>query len=309
MNFMGINITEIPVLIIAFLLSCILTIIFYKLFPRLGGNLYTTIRGGTPRAVGLAPFIVLLLFFPPPGNYLIGIIGIFAFFDDIIGRKKIKGLPFELGQLSRGIGMFLVMVVGYFYYGPASILIALMIQPMNIADMQPGTASSTIIIISTMMAILLYLTTGNPYSAALIILVTCLGYAPLDYQGKIMMGEVGNHSFGVGLGILYTLLGINISNFHDWGTGGVFLVVLVLLIITSFLIAFLRRKNLKNFMETNLQIHNPRYGDLIIDVLTGGGLGDLLRRFILGKRNINIKNKFLIILGIRRLIYNPYALN
>ena len=91
MNFVGINITEIPVLIIAFLLSCTLTIVFYKLFPRLGGNLYTTIRGGTPRAMGLAPFIVLLLFFPPPGNYLIGIMGIFAFLDDVIGRKKIKG--------------------------------------------------------------------------------------------------------------------------------------------------------------------------------------------------------------------------
>lgn len=308
MNIIGSNITEIPMLIMAFLISCILTIIFYKLFPRLGGNLYTTIRGGTPRAVGLAPFIVLLLFFPPPGNYLIGIIGIFAFFDDIIGRKKLKGLPFELGQLSRGMGMLLVMVVGYFYFGPTSIIIALMIQPMNIADMQPGTASSTIIIMSSMMAVLLYLTTGNPYSAALIILVTCLGYATLDYQGKIMMGEVGNHSFGVGLGVIYTLLGINIANFHNWGTGGVFLIVLVLLIITSFLIAFLRRKNLKNFLETNLQIYNPTYGDLIIDVLTGGGLGDLLRKIILGKRNIKVKNKFMIFLGFRRLLYNPYGI-
>jgi UDP-GlcNAc:undecaprenyl-phosphate/decaprenyl-phosphate GlcNAc-1-phosphate transferase len=308
MNFMGINITEIPVLIIAFLLSCTLTIVFYKLFPRLGGNLYTTIRGGTPRAIGLAPFIVLLLFFPPPGNYLIGIIGIFAFLDDAIGRKKIKHLPFELGQLSRGLGMFLVMIVGYFYLGPVSILIAMMIQPMNIADMQPGVASSTILIMSFIMAILLYLTTGNPYSSALIILVTCIGYAPLDYQGKIMMGEVGNHSFGVSLGIVYTLLGINVANFHNWGVLGVFLVVLALLIITSFLIAFLRRKNLKNFLETNLQIHNPRYGDLLMDVLTGGGLGDLLRRITFGKRNITVKNELLIVLGFRRLLYNPYGI-
>lgn len=64
MNVIGINITNISLLVMVFLLSCILTIIFYKLFPRLGGNLYTRIRGGTPRAVGLAPFIVLLLFFP-----------------------------------------------------------------------------------------------------------------------------------------------------------------------------------------------------------------------------------------------------
>ncbi|BDZ67690.1 cell wall biosynthesis protein [Methanobacterium ferruginis] len=306
MNIIVTNITDI-LLIMAFLLSCILTLIFYKLFPHVGGNLYTTIRGGTPRAVGLAPFIVLFLFFPPPGNYLIGIIGIFAFLDDIVGRKKFKILPFEIGQLSRGIGMLLVMIVGYFYFGPVSILIALMIQPMNIADMQPGTAVSTVIIMSSIMAILLYLTTGNPYSSALIILAACIGYAPLDYQGKIMMGEVGNHSFGVSLGIVYTLLGINISNFHNWGSWSMFLVVLVFLIVTSFLIAFLRRSNLKKFLETNLNIVNPTFGDLIMDVLTGGGLGDLFRRYTLGKQNIIITNRFLIFLGLRRLFYNPHT--
>jgi len=306
MNIIVTNITDI-LLIMAFLLSCILTLIFYKLFPHVGGNLYTTIRGGTPRAVGLAPFIVLLLFFPPPGNYLIGVIGIFAFLDDMIGRKKFKILPFEIGQLSRGIGMLLVMIVGYFYFGPVSILIALMIQPMNIADMQPGTAASTVIIMSSIIAILLYLTTGNPYSSALIILAACIGYAPLDYQGKIMMGEVGNHSFGVSLGILYTFLGINISNFHNWGSWSMFLVVLVFLIVTSFLIAFLRRSNLKKFLETKLNIVNPTFGDLMMDVLTGGGLGDLFRRYTLGKQNIIIKNRFLIFLGLRRLFYNPYA--
>lgn len=294
-------------LVAVFILSGILTLLFQNIFTRLGGNLYTPIRGGTPRAVGIAPFIVLLLFFPPPGNYLIGLIGFFAFLDDIIGRKKIRSLPFEIGQLSRGIGMLLVILVGYFFFGPVSILIALMIQPMNIADMQPGTAASTVIIMSTLMAILLYLTTENPYSLALIILAACLGYAPLDYQGKIMMGEVGNHSFGVGLGILYTLLGMNMANFDNWGVGGVFLVVLVLLIITSFVIAFLRRENLKDFLEKNLKISNPSYGDLWMDVLTGGGLGDLLRRILLGKREITIYNRFLVVLGFRRLFYNPYA--
>ncbi|HHT19301.1 MAG: cell wall biosynthesis protein [Euryarchaeota archaeon] len=307
MNILGINITEISVLILAFIFSCILTILFYKLFPRIGGNLYTTIRGGTPRAVGLAPFIVLVIFFPPPGKYLIGIIGIFAFLDDLLGRKRYGGLPFELGQLLRGIGMLLVMVVGYFFFGPVSIIIALMIQPLNISDMQPGTASSTVIVMSTIMSVLLYLNTGNPYSLSLILLAACVGYAPLDYQGKIMMGEVGNHSFGVGLGILYTLLGMNIANFCNWGTCEVFLIVMTLFVITSLLIAFLRRDNLKNFLETNLNIQNPQYGDLVMDVLTGGGLGDLFRRIVLKKRNINVKNKFLIVLGFRRLLYSPYS--
>ncbi len=299
---------QILILILAFILSAVLTLLFKFLFIKWGGNLYTDIRDGTPRAVGLAPFLVLLLFFPPPGNYLIAIIGVFSFFDDLIGRKRIKSLPFELGQLSRGIGMLLVMVVGYLYFGPVSILIALMIQPMNIADMQPGTASSTVIIMASLIAVLLYLTTGNPYSAALIVLVVCLGYTPLDYQGKIMMGEVGNHSFGVTLGIVCTFLGVNISNFHNWGNIGVFLMVLVLLFLTAILIAFLRRNSLKDFLVNELKIENPHFSDLLMDVLTGGGLGDLIRKLTLSKRKIVIKNKLGKILGLRRLFYNPYAI-
>lgn len=300
---------EILFLVLIFLLSAVLTLLFKFIFARLGGNLYTKIRNGTPRAVGLAPFLVLLLFFPPPGNYLIAIIGVFAFLDDLIGRKKVKSIPFEVGQLSRGIGMILVMVVGYFYFGPASILIALMIQPLNIADMQPGTACSTIIIMTSILTVLIYLTTGNPYFLVLIVLAACLGYAPLDYLGKIMMGEVGNHSFAVALGIIYTLLGMKVTNFYNWGTPGVFLIVLVLLVVTSVLIAFLRRDNLTYFLEDELRIENPYFGDLLMDVLTGGGLGDLTRKLALKKRSIKIESEWEKRLGLRRLLYNPYAVS
>lgn len=294
-------------LILIFLLSAVFTLLFKFLFTRWGGNLYTKIREGTPRAVGLAPFLILLLFFPLPGKYLIAIMGLLAFLDDIIGRKKVKYLPFELGQLSRGIGMLLVMIIGYFYFGPVSILIALMIQPLNIADMQPGTACSTIIIMSSIIAVFLYLTSGNPYSLALVVLAACIGYAPLDYMGKIMMGEVGNHSFAVALGIIYTIWGINISNSNNWGSAGVFLIVLILLIITSILIALLRWNNLKSFLEDELKIENPYFSDLLMDVITGGGLGDFLRKLILKKRSIKIKNSLGKYLGLRRLFYNPYA--
>jgi UDP-N-acetylmuramyl pentapeptide phosphotransferase/UDP-N-acetylglucosamine-1-phosphate transferase len=299
---------QILLLLSAFLLSALLTLLFKFFFRKRGGHLYTPIRGGTPRAVGLAPFLVLLIFFPPPGNYLIAIIGVFAFLDDLIGRRKIGSLPFELGQLSRGIGMLLVIMVGYFFFGPVSILIALMIQPLNIADMQPGTASSTVIIMASLMAVLLYFTSGDPYSAALIVLVACLGYAPLDYYGRVMMGEVGNHSFGVALGVLFTYLGINIASFHNWGDAGVFIIVFILLLVTAFLIAFLRRKNLRYFLEEELQISDPSFGDMVMDVLTGGGLGDLMRKIFLKKSKIIIENKYGKFLGLRRLLYNPLAI-
>ncbi len=293
-------------IVAALLMSAILTLIFKATFKQIGGNLYTPIRGGTARGVGLAPFIVLILFFPVPYRYLIAIMGVFAFFDDIIGRTKVDFLPFELGQLSRGLGLLLVMWMGYFYLGPVSILAALMVQPLNIADMQPGTAASTVLIMGFIMAVLFYLVAGDPY-LAFIILAACLGYAPLDYQGKIMMGEVGNHSFGISLGIIYALLGSYMSGFYAWGYWVTLLIVFTFLILTSILIAILRRKNLQNFLETKLKIPDPTFGDYLMDVLTGGGLGDLLRRIILKKRSLVVKNRLGISLGLRRLLYNPYS--
>ena len=52
---------------------------------------------------------------------------------------------------------------------------------------------------------------------------------------------------------------------------------------------------------------NPTFGDFFMDVLTGGGLGDLFRKWILEDKQINVTNPLLISLGFRRLLYNPYA--
>lgn len=281
-------------LLAVFIVSAFLTVLLKVIFEKVGGNLYTSVRGGTPRAVGLAPFIAMVLFLPSPYRDLILIIGIFAFLDDIIGRKKIKNLAVEIGQLSRGLGMLLVAYVGYFYFGPASILIALMIQPLNIADMQPGSACSTVIIMSTLILLSMFYFGIFGLYVPLVVLVACLGYAILDFQGKVMMGEVGNHSFAVALGMSYAVLG------GFWGT-------LMLFILTIIVIALIRRDNLTKFMQNNLKIMDPSFGDFFMDVLTGGGLGDIFRRIILGKRRIIINNRLLIFLGFRRLFYNPFA--
>ncbi len=295
---------------LAFLISAILTIAAKWIIEKSGSNLYTSIRGGTPRAVGIAPFIAMAIFIDQPLSYLIVIIGIFALFDDLVGRKKIKGLPFEIGQLSRGIGMLIVAVLGFFYFGPASILIALMIQPLNISDMQPGTACSTVILMSIIVAIAMLLSDFNSYVVPLIILAACIGYAPLDYKGKIMMGEIGNHSFAVAIGISYALLGGYLGTISGFGYySGTFLAVLILFVASSLLIAFIRRKNLEIFLKNKLGIDNPHFGDYLMDVMTGGGLGDLIRKIILKKRSLVVKNKILIYLGFRRLFYNPYSSN
>ena len=283
------------------ILSAVLTLILYLIIRKIGKegkfkNLYTSVRGGTPRAVGLAPFLVLIIFLNSDYSYIVAAMGIMALLDDLIGRKNLKILPVELGQLFRGLGILLVVILGYPLLGPSSILVALMIQPLNIADMQPGSACSTILSMSGLV-ILLYLLSGNfntsLYFIPLIILVVCAGYAPLDYKGNIMMGEVGNHSFAVALGIIFFLFG------GFWGLISLFLG-------TVFLIAFIRRKNLQIFLETKLRIENPTFGDYFMDVLTGGGLGDLFRKIILKKREIPVKNGILIRLGFRRLLYNPF---
>lgn len=284
------------------ILSAVLTLIFYSLIRKIGRagkfkNLYTSVRGGTPRAVGIAPFLALIIFLSPDYSYIVAAMGTMALLDDLIGRKKLKIIPVELGQLFRGLGMLLVIILGYPLLGPSSILVALMIQPLNIADMQPGSACSTILSMSSLV-ILLYLISGNfntiLYFTPLLVLVVCAGYAPLDYKGKIMMGEVGNHSFAIALGITFFLFG------GLWALISLFLV-------TVFLIAFIRRKNLQIFLETKLRIENPTFGDYFMDVLTGGGLGDLLRKIILNKREIPVKNEILIRFGFRRLLYNPYS--
>ncbi len=291
------------VFLVSFFGTGILNIIF-RFFGQRGymGNLFQNIRGGTPRAIGIIPFILISLFLPQGFNDLVLIIGICALIDDIVGRRKLGMLPIELGQLVRGIGMLCVIGLGYPIMGISSILVAFLVQPINISDMQPGTTCNVVIIMSlfTILATLM-LGVGSvfeipAYYTPLVVLVACLGYAPLDYLGKIMMGEVGNHSFAIALGISFYIL-------------GGFIGTLILTIVTAFLIAYFRRYNLTRFLVSKLRISNPTYGDLIMDILTGGGLGDLVRKIILGEKQYDVNNPILIVLGFRRLLYNPFAPN
>ena len=291
------------VFIATFLGTGALNIIFRFLGKRgYMGNLYEPVRGGTPRGIGIVPFIVISLFLPAGYNNLVLVMGLCALVDDVIGRRRIANLPIEIGQLARGIGMLCVIGLGYPLMGISSILVALMIQPMNIADMQPGSAVSVVIVMSffTILATLILgvapVAQIPAYYVPLLTLVTCIAYAPLDYSGKIMLGEVGNHTFAIALGISFCIL-------------GGFVGTLILFIVTTALIAYIRRRNLSRFLINKLHINNPTFGDLFMDVLTGGGLGDLFRKILLGERQQEVTDNLLISLGFRRLLYNPYSPN
>lgn len=296
--------------IAAFILSLILTIIFTVLFTKIKGNLFEDIRGGIPRGVGIAPFIVMVLFFPVPYNYLIAVIGITAFIDDIIGRRKL-GPYMEIGQFFRGIGILVVMIYGYFVMGPVAILVALMVQIFNIADMQPGTACLTVVIMSVISFAILAILRSPAYYLPVLLLFICLGYISQDYSGYIMMGEIGNHSFGVALGICLALVSaalaktVTATAFYPVE----FLIIIVLFLITTMIIAKLREETLHYYLENYLHIENPTYGDYVMDVLTGGGLGDLFRRLILENKQYAVNNTLAIKIGGRRLAYNPHARN
>ena len=229
------------------------------------------------------------------------IIGIFAFIDDILGRKKFVPLGIEWGQLSRGIGIILVMIVGIMEgLGVSAILIALMVQPLNISDMQPGSTCIVTIIMCIVSMIIMVLIGSAPVSellaiyTPLLVLVVCLGYCPLDFSGKIMLGEVGNHTFGVALGVAFYIVG------GFWW-------LLLLFLVTTALIAFVRRNTLKIFFRQRLGLVNPTFGDYFMDVLTGGGLGDLVRKLVLKEKQYPVTSHLLVSLGFRRLLYNPYA--
>ena len=292
-------------LIFVFLFSLIGTGIVDIIFRFLGkrgymGNLFPNVRGGIPRAVGIIPFIILSLYFLPGYNSLILIIGVFAWIDDILGRKK-SPFGIEWGQLSRGIGMLLVMIAGFMLgLGVSSIFIALLVQPLNISDMQPGSTCIVTMIMSVLTMILMVIF-GSPDVAELpafytpvLLLVVCLGYCPLDFAGKIMLGEVGNHVFAIALGVSFYLVG------GLWS-------LIVLFIVTTALIAFVRRNNLKVFFRQNLRLLDPTFGDYFMDVLTGGGLGDMFRKWIFKDKQYEVTNPLLISLGFRRLMYNPHA--
>ena len=293
-------------LIYVFILSAIGTAVIDIIFRFLGkrgymGNLFPNVRGGIPRAVGIIPFIILSFYMLPRFNNLILIIGVFALIDDILGRQKSHRLGIECGQLSRGIGILLVMIVGFAQgLGLSSIFIALMVQPLNISDMQPGSTCIVTMIMSVL-TIIVMIVIGSPAMeelpaiyTPLLILVVCLGYSPLDFSGKIMLGEVGNHTFGVALGIAFYII------------GGLWAVILFG-ILTTALIAFVRRNNLRIFFRHQLRLLNPTFGDYFMDVLTGGGLGDLLRKWILKDKQYDVNNPLLISLGFRRLLYNPHV--
>lgn len=292
-------------LIFVFLLSLIGTQIVSVIFRFLGergylGNLFPNVRGGIPRGVGIVPFIILSLYFLPGYNSLILIIGVFAFIDDLLGRKK-SPFGIEWGQLSRGIGMFLVIINGFMLgLGVSSIFIALLVQPLNISDMQPGSAC-IVTMIMAVVSMTLMVIIGSPDVAELpafytpvLLLIVVLGYCPLDFAGKIMLGEVGNHVFAIALGVSFYLVGGLLS-------------LIFLFLVTTALIAFVRRNTLKVFFRQNLMLLDPTFGDYFMDVLTGGGLGDMFRKWIFKHNQYEVTNPLLISLGFRRLLYNPYA--
>jgi len=292
-------------LIIVFLISALGTAILNVIFRFFGergylGNLFPNVRGGIPRGMGIVPFLVLSLFFLPGYNSLILIIGICAFIDDVMGRKK-SPLGIEWGQLLRGIGIILIIVLGFINgLGVSSIFIALMVQPLNISDMQPGSTCIVTLIMCVLTMILMLIVGSAEVSelpavyTPLLLFVVCLGYSPLDFSGKIMLGEVGNHTFAIALGVSYYIMG---------GLVG----LIVMFILTTALIAFVRRNNLKVFFRQKLRLLDPTFGDFFMDVLTGGGLGDLFRKWILKDKQYNVTNPLLISLGFRRLLYNPHA--
>ena len=294
------------VFLFIFIICAVGTAVVNALFRYFGkkgflGNLYPNVRGGTPRGVGIIPFMILALYFLPGYNDLVLIIGIFAFIDDVFGRRKFSFMNIEIGQFSRGVGMLLVMVAGFLHgFGLSSIIIALLIQPLNISDMQPGSCAMVTMIMSIVTVFCMLIAGTAPIEeipalyTPLLLFVVCLAYSPLDFAGKIMLGEVGNHTFAVALGVSFYLVG------GFWWT-------ILLSIVTVCLIAFVRRNTLKVFFRQKLRILDPTFGDYFMDVLTGGGLGDLVRKWVLKDKQYEVTNDILISFGFRRLLFNPHA--
>ncbi len=122
--------------------------------------------------------------------------GLFAFLDDVLGRTP-SPIDIEWGQLFRGIGMLFVMIAGFYSgMGLSSIFIALLVQPINISDMQPGSTCMVTVIMSVV-SIICMLIVGSPQVSELpaiytplLLIIVCIAYSPLDFAGKIMLGKL-----------------------------------------------------------------------------------------------------------------------
>lgn len=196
--------------------------------------------------------------------------------------------------------MLFVMIAGFYSgMGLSSIFIALLVQPINISDMQPGSTCMVTVIMSVV-SIICMLIVGSPQVSELpaiytplLLIIVCIAYSPLVLLEKSCWGS-WKPFFAVALGICFYLIG------GFWW-------VIALSFVTVCLTAFVRRSTLKVFFNQRLGILNPTFGDFFMDVLTGGGLGDLFRRIILKTKQYDVENPTLIKLGFRRLLYNPYA--
>ena len=85
------------VFIATFIGTGALNIIFRFLGKRgYMGNLYEPVRGGTPRGIGIIPFIVISLFLPAGYNDLVLVMGICALIDDVRGRRRRANVTIEI---------------------------------------------------------------------------------------------------------------------------------------------------------------------------------------------------------------------
>lgn len=65
-----------------------------------------------------------------------------------------------MGAGFKGAGIIAVTALTYPVMGPSGFLVAMMVQPLNIADMQPGAACTSTMILS-LLAIMVSIITGS----------------------------------------------------------------------------------------------------------------------------------------------------
>lgn len=156
--------------------------------------------------------------------YLTGVLGaaLFGLFDDLVGNTRVKGLRGHFsailqGRLTSGglkaasgtgIALFLSGVgksspgslltlrwIAEWLVG--AVLIALMTNFLNLADLRPGRAGKLFLILAVLT---LLLVPWNRCIWLLPMMAAVLAYLPWDLRERLMMGDTGANVLGISLG-------------------------------------------------------------------------------------------------------------
>lgn len=212
------------IFITTFAVSLLLFPLYIRILLRLGCVEYNYKKTKIPIGVGFFIFFVeaIILFIHKDSFFLsywifLLIIVLVGILDDYFGEKNIKGFSghikvFFQGKITSGLikavtGGVIALIISImtgndiYNYIINFLLIALMINAINLFDLRPGRAMKVFFIFFMILGVSTTFLTDS--KAGIVLFGVLLHVFYYDINGKIMLGDSGSNLLGLHLGIWY----------------------------------------------------------------------------------------------------------